>query len=81
MTTEITHLNDLLLIYYLTALIKESNYYQSQNPNCITNRETFKHCQTFETVLSDYYKLISTIKKSGIFKGLTKKKIYQSCKA
>ena len=42
MTTEITHLNDLLQIYYLTALIKESNYYQSQNPNCITNRETFK---------------------------------------
>ena len=81
MTTEITHLNDLLQIYYLTALIKESNYYQSQNPNCITNRETFKPCQTFETVLSDYYKLISTIKKSGIFKGLTKKKIYQSCKA
>ena len=35
-----------------------------------------KHCQTFETGLSDHYKLISTIMKSGIFNGPPKKKIY-----
>ena len=66
MTTENTHLNDLLQIYDLTALIKEPTCYQSQNPNCIdhflTNRKAlFKHCQTFETGLSDHHKLISTI--------------------
>ena len=31
MTTESTHLNDLLQIYNLTALIKEPTCYQSQN--------------------------------------------------
>ena len=85
MTTENTHLNELLQIYDLTALIKEPTCYQSQNPNCIdhflTNRKAlFKHCQTFETGLSDHHKLISTIMKSGIFKGPPKKKIYRSYK-
>ena len=84
-TTENTHLNDLLQIYDLTALIKEPTCYQSQNPNCIdhflTNRKAlFKHCQTFETGLSDHHKLISAIMKSGIFKGPPKKKIYRSYK-
>ena len=73
MTTKNTHLNDLLQIYDLTAFIQEPTCYQSQNPNCIdhflTNRRTFKHCQTLETGLSDHHKLISTIMKSGIFKG------------
>ena len=84
MTTENNHLNNLLQTYDLTALIKEPTCYQSQNPNIIdhflTNRKTFKHCQTFETGLSDHHKLISTIMKSGIFKGPPKKKIYRSCK-
>ena len=40
-----------------------------------------KHCKTFETSLSDYHKLIiSTIMKSGIFEGSSKKKIYWSYK-
>ena len=57
MTTENTHLNDLLQIYDLTALIQEPTCYQSQNSNCIdhflTNQKTlFKHCQTFETGFS-----------------------------
>ena len=74
MTTENTHSNDLLQIYD-----------KSQNPNCIdhflTNRKAlFKHCQTFETGLSDHGKLISTIMKSGNFKGPAKKKIYRSYK-
>ena len=84
MTTENNHLNNLLQTYDLTALIKEPTCYQSQNPNIIdhflTNRKTFKHCQTFETGLSDHHKLISTIMKSSIFKGPPKKNIYQSYK-
>ena len=64
MTTENTHLNDLLQMYDLTRTIKEPICYQSQNPNCIDhfliNRKAlFKHCQTFETGLSDDHKLIS----------------------
>ena len=57
MATEYNHLNDLLQICNLTALIKEPTCYHSQNPNCIdhflTNRKPFyKHCQTFEIGLS-----------------------------
>ena len=85
MTPENVHLNDLLQFYDLTAFIKEPTCYQSQNPNCIdqflTNgKSLFKHCQTFETGFSDHHKLISAIMKSGIFKGPSKKKIYQSYK-
>ena len=83
-TIENTHLNDLLQIYDLSALIKEPTCFQSQNPNCIdhflTNRKTFKHCQTFETGLSDHHKLILTIIKSGNFKRRCKKKIDRSYK-
>ena len=85
MMTENTHLNDLLQMYDWTALIKERNYYQSQNPNCIdhllTNRKAlFKTCQTFESGLSDHHTLVSTILKSGTFKGPPKKTIYWSYK-
>ena len=56
MKNENTHLNDLLHIYNVTALIKHSTCYQSCNPNCIdhflTNRKIwFKHCSSFERVL------------------------------
>ena len=79
-TTENTHLN--VQIYDLTVLIQEPTCYQSQNSNCIdhflTNRKTlFKHCQTFEIVLSDNHKLILTIMKSVIFKGPPKRKIIE----
>ena len=85
MTTQNTHLSDLLQMYDLTALIKEPTCYQSQIPNCIdhfpTNRKALlKHCQTFETCFSDHHKLISTIMKSGIFKGPPKKNISWSYK-
>ena len=77
MTTENRYLNCLLQIYDLTVLIKKPTCYQSPNPNYtghfLTNRKAlFKHCQTFETVLSDHYKKISTIMK--------KKKKYRSYK-
>ena len=85
MTTENIHLNDLLQIFDLTALVKVSTCYQLQNPNCIdhflTNQKAlFKHCQTFETGLSEHHKLILTIMKSGIFKRPLKEKIYWSYK-
>ena len=63
MTTENTHLNDLLQIYDLTALIKEPTCYKSQNSNCrdhfLTNRKTiFKDCNCYvrpsQTSFSDY---------------------------
>ena len=68
MTTENIHLNVLLKMCDLTALIKEPTCYQSQNPNCIdhflTNwKALFKHFRTFETGLSDHHKLNSTIMK------------------
>ena len=74
MTTENTHLNELLQLYDLAALIKEPTCYKSKNPNCIVHflinlKALFKHCQPFETGLSDHHKLISAIMKSGIFKG------------
>ena len=93
MTTENTHLNDLMQVYNLTSLLKESTCYQSQNPNCIdkisnfqnpnflTNQKTLlKQCQTFETGLWDHQELISTIIKSVIFNGSSKKKVYRSYK-
>ena len=49
-------------------------------PFLSNQKALFKHCQTFETGLSDHHKLISTIMKSGIFKGPPKKKIYRSYK-
>ena len=69
MTTESTHLNDLLQMCDLTRIIKEPTCHQAQNPNCIDhfliNRKAlFKHCQTFETGPSDHRKLISMIMKS-----------------
>ena len=85
MMTENIHFNDLLQIYDLTALIKEPTCYQSQNQNCIDNflnnrKALFKHCHTFETGLLAHQKLISTIIKSGIFKGPPKRNIYRSYK-
>ena len=58
-------------------------YYQSNDPTCIdlilTNKKNlFKLSDTFETGLSDHHKLISTILKSGGFKGKPKEKIYRS---
>ena len=45
----------------------------------LTNKKNlFKLSDTFETDLSDHHKLISTILKSGGFKGKPKEKIYRS---
>ena len=56
----------------LTSLIKEATCFPSSNPSRIdltlTNQKTiYKLSNTFETGLSDYHKLISTVAKSGSF--------------
>ena len=85
MTTENLHLNNLIQIFNLNALIKTPTCYQSHNPSCIDNILTnqkvlFKLSKTFETELSDHHKLISTIMKSDSFKGSLQKKVYRSYK-
>ena len=83
MTTANLHLNNLMQIFNLNALIK-TPCYQSHNPTCIdnilTNQKTFKLSKRLETILSDHYKLISTIMKSGGFKDSPRKKVYRSYK-
>ena len=54
-------------------------------PTCIdlilTNKKNlFKLSNTFETGILDHHKLVSTILKSGSFKGTPKIKIYRSYK-
>ena len=56
--------------------------YQSNEPTCIdlilTNKKNLiKPSGTLKAGLSDHYKLISTILKSGGFKGKPKEKIYR----
>ena len=81
LTTENTHLNDLLQIYDLTAFRKEPTCFKLHRP--IKKKNKKKKNQktlTFETGFPDHHKLVSTIMKSGIFKGPLKKKIYWSYK-
>ena len=56
--------------------------YQSNNPTGIdlilTNKKNlFKLSDTFETSLSDHHKLVSTILKSGGFKGNLTPKVFK----
>ena len=72
--------------YNLNNLIKDPTCFQSNNPSQIalilTNQKsTYKFSNTFETGLSDHHKLISTISKSGSFKGTPRIKIYRSYKS
>ena len=76
-------LESFLQAYNLTSLIKEATCFQSRNPSYIdlilTNQKNmYKLSNTFETGLSDHHKLISTVAKSGSFKGRPRKKIYRS---
>ena len=74
---------------YLRKLWSEnsdkSTCYQSNNPTCtdliLTNKKNlFKLFDTFETSLFHHHKLISTILKSGGFKGKPKEKMYRAYK-
>ena len=65
----------------LNNLIKEPTSFQSNNPSQIelilTNQESmYKFSNTFETGLPYHDKLISTISKSGSFKGTRQMKVY-----
>ena len=71
-----------LQAYKLTSLIQEATCFQSSNPSCIdrilTNQKNmYKLSNTFETGISDYHKLISTVAKSGRFKGSSREKNLQ----
>ena len=71
--------------YNFSSLTKKPTCYQCNTPSCIdlilTNRKSlFKLSNTFETGLSDHQKLVSTILKSGYFKGAPIEKIYRSYK-
>ena len=72
-----------LQAYNLTSLIKEETCFQSSNPSCIDviltkQKNKYKLSNTFETGISDQYKLILTVAKSGSFKSRPREKIYRS---
>ena len=69
----------------MNNFINKPTCFQSNTPTCIdlilTNiKNLFKLSITFETGISDHRKLVSTIRKSGSFKGKPKIKIYRSYK-
>ena len=64
----------------MNNFINKPTCFQSNTPTCIdlilTNKKNlFKLTNTFETGISDYHKLVSTILKPGSFKGTPKIKI------
>ena len=85
LSTENQHLDALIQVYNLNNLINKPVCFQSNKPTCIdlihTNKKNlFKLSNAFETGISDHRKLVSTILKSGSFKGTPKMKIYRSYK-
>ena len=76
-------LKSFLQAYNLTSLIREATCFKSSNPSCIdlilTNQKIcINSSNTFETGISDHHKLISTVAKSGNFRGRPREKIYRS---
>ena len=76
---------NLMQTYDLSPLIKGPTYFQSRNPACIDNfltnqKAMFKLSRLFQIGLSDNYKLISVVMKSGIFRGPPRKQVYRSYK-
>ena len=85
-TNENTHLQSMMQAYNLNNLIKETTCFQPNNHSQIdlilTNQKSmYKFSNTFVTSLSDHHKLISTVSKSGSFKGTPRIKIYRSYKS
>ena len=69
----------------MNNLINKPTCFQSNKPTwtdlILTNKKNlFKLSNTFETGISDHHKLVSTIQKSGSFKGALKMKICRSYK-
>ena len=84
-STENQHLDALMQAYNLNNFINRSTCLRSNTPICIhlipTNKKNvFKLSNAFEAGFSDYHKLVSTILKSGSFKGTYMIKIYRSYK-
>ena len=83
--TENSHLDAVIHAYKLNNFISKPTCTQPNNTTCIdlilTNRKNlFKLSVAFETGLSDNHKLVSTILKSGSFKGRPKIKMYRTFK-
>ena len=79
MSIENVHWNTLLQLFNLNALLNSPTCYQSHIPTCLVHilanqKPFFIFSSTFETGLSDHYKLILTTMKSGSFKGQPKRK-------
>ena len=69
----------------MNNLINKPTCFQSNKPTCInlilTNKKNlFKLSNNFENGISDHHKFVSTILKSGSFKGTPKMKMYRSYK-
>ena len=85
LSTENQHLDVLIQAYNLNSLINKPTCFQSNTPTridliLINKKNLFKLSNTLETGISDHHKLVSTILKSGSFKGTPKIKIYRSHK-
>ena len=85
LSTENQHLDVLIQAYNLNNLINKPTCIQSNTPTridliLINKKNLFKLSNAFETGISDHHKLVSTILKSGSFKGTPKIKIYRSHK-
>ena len=83
LSTENQHIDALIQAYNLNNLTNKPTCFQSNKPTCtdvtLTDKKNlFKLSNTFETSISDHHKLVSTILKSGSFKGTPKMKIYRS---
>ena len=86
MTIENHYFNDFTEMFALSCLISKPTCFESINPTCIdiflnNKPNLLKLSANFETGLSDHHKLISTIMKSGSFKGPKRKYIYRSYKS
>ena len=73
-TTENHHLKDLLNSFAFDSLIKEPTCFKSTTPTCIdliltNHKNVFMKSSTFETGLSDFHKLTTTIMKKNFEKG------------
>ena len=85
LSIENQHLDALMQACNFNNLINKPTCFQSNKPTCIhpiltKKKNLFKLSNTFETGISDHHKLVSTMLKSGRFKGTPKMKIYRSYK-
>ena len=72
-------------LHDMSNLMNEPTCFQSHDPTCIGNiltnqKAMFKTSKTFESGLSDHYKLVLTLMKSASFRAPLRKKIYSTYK-